>query len=271
MRVDDLPLDRVQELNQFGTHYIDLDVRGPITITFAGDTIAELIDSPLRNEQITWFVPGVDDTDAQLTAEFDLTGIEQANLKFSTWYDLEEDYDFAYVTVSLDGGSTWELLVPEHARAGEFGPAFNGRSADEREATGGWLKESIALDSYVGRSILIRFEVITDYETDHEGSGQGFALNDISIPELDYYTTADMDSDEWQASGFVQIGLQLPQQWTVQLIEGGPNPRVSSLPLDHLNQGQWAAEIGKGGGVLAITPLTPFIDDAATYWLNITE
>jgi hypothetical protein len=271
MRVDDLPLDTVKTLNQFGTHYINLDLRGKISISFAGDTIAELINVAPPNGEKVWFVPGVDDADAQLTAEFDLTGLDQATLKFSSWYELEEDYDFAYVAISSDNGDTWELLTPDHGTAGEFGPAFNGHSIEERDTDDGWVKESISLDDYVGRPVQLRFEVLTDYETDHLGTGRGFAVDDISIPELGYETDVEEGTGGWLASGFVQTGWQLPQQWAILFIEGGPQPRVTQLPLNQLNQGQWTIEVGKGGGALAIVPLTPFIDDMATYWLHIDE
>ncbi|MCZ7670110.1 MAG: hypothetical protein M5U34_24505 [Chloroflexi bacterium] len=46
---------------------------------------------------------------------------------------------------------------------------------------------------------------------------------------------------------------------------------MTRLLLNELNQGQWQTEIGKGGGVLAITPLTPFVDAPAHYWLKISE
>ncbi len=269
MRIKDPSLDVVEELNQFGTHFIDLDLRGPTIITFVGDTMVELFDSSPREEETMWFVPGIDEIHATLTAEFDLRDLSEATLKFNTWYDLEEDYDFAYITISTDGGDSWGLLIANHSTAGEFGPAFNGRSLDERDATNGWLKESISLNNYVGEQVLLRFEVLTDFETDQQGRGNGFAIDGISIPELNYQMGVDEAMDVWKANGFVQTSLELPQKWIVQLIEGGPTPRVSRFTLNDLNQGQWAIEIGKGGGVLAITPITPYTDGKAAYWLKI--
>lgn len=270
-RIRELPLDATAELDQFGTHYLDLDFRGPITISFAGDTLVPIVDNPPRNGNTMWLAPGEDDSNARLTAEFDLSATNKATLQFSTWYDLEDEYDFAYVSISVDNGVSWELLVPDHLSAGEFGPAFNGQSAAEPDAADGWLKESISLDRYTGQPVLVQFDVLTDYETDDRGSGQGFAIDDIAIPEISYFTDLESNtgSPPWQAAGFVQIGWELPQQWSVQLIEGGPNPRVTKFALDPQNRGQWQIDIGKGGGVLAITPLTPFVDARASYWLRI--
>ncbi|MAT95814.1 MAG: hypothetical protein CL608_01505 [Anaerolineaceae bacterium] len=261
-------LDRLEEMEQFGVHYIDLsDLRGETTITFAGDTAVDLLDGPPRSGEQVWYAPGIDDTNAQLTAAFDLTTVDQATLKYAVWYELEEDYDYAYVSISADGGQTWEVLLPSHYTSGEFGPAYNGRSADRNDAVDGWLKQSINLNSYAGQIVQIRFEVLTDSGI----SERGFALDDIAIPELVYESDVEGGPDGWQADGFVQIGWQIPQKWSVLLIEEGPNPTVTTLALNDSNQGQWTIPIGKGGGVLVIMPQTAFTSETATYWLTVEQ
>lgn len=265
-RIKELPKEKTFALPQFGTHYVDLDVRGPVTVTFAGDTTAPLINSDPRSGEQIWYAPGQDETNAHLTAAFDLTDLNSATLTFAAWYDLEEEYDYAYISVSTDGGTSWNLLVPDHNSAGEFGPSYNGRSEFENDHVDGWVKETISLNSYVGQPVLVRFDVLTDSAI----SGQGFAIDDVTIPELGFQDNAEADIAAWEAHGFVQIGKQLPQQWAVQFIEPlGPTPQVTRLTLNDLNQGQWQLDIGKKGGVLAITPLTPYIDSPADYWLKI--
>lgn len=265
LRLDEANLDEIKALNQFGVHYIDLDYRGESTITFAGDTLVNLIESPPRSGHRMWFAPAQNDSSLQLTAAFDLSELNRATLKFSTWYDLEEDYDFAYVSISTDNGQTWDVLAPNGGRVGEFGRAFNGRSVDRNDSQDGWIKEAIPLNSYTGQTVMIRFEVLTDSAI----TGKGFALDDISIPELGYSSDVEGGNDGWQANGFLQTGWQIPQQWAVQIIEDGPNPTVTRLPLNEFNQGQWPITVGKGGSILVITPLTPFTADSATYWLQI--
>ena len=261
-------LDRLEEMEQFSVHYIDLsDLRGETMITFVGDTAVDLLDGPPRSGEQVWYAPGIDDMNAQLTATFDLTGVDQATLKYAVWYELEEDYDYAYVSVSTDGRETWEILLPSHHTSGEFGPAYNGRSADGDDAVDGWLKQSVNLNSYVGQTVQVRFEVLTDSGI----SERGFALDDIAIPELGYESDAEEGPDGWQADGFVQIGWQIPQKWSVLLIEEGPNPTVATLALNENNQGQWTLPIGKGGGVLVIMPQTAFTGETATYWLTVEQ
>ncbi len=258
-------IELTKTLNQFGVHYIELDFRDTVTISFAGDTVADLTDSAPRSGEQMWVVLPSDETHAQLTGAFDLSDVSKATLHFAAWYDLEEEWDFAYVTISTDGGDTWELLSPEHASPGEYGAAFNGRSADEDDAVDGWVKERISLNSYVGQRIQIRFEVLTDSAV----LGRGFALDDISIPELNYQSNVEEFIPAWEAQGFVQSGWQLPQQWAVQLIQRGDTPQVIPLALNEFNQGQQTVEIEKGGAVLVIMPLTPFVYQPADYWLHI--
>ncbi|WP_420641910.1 hypothetical protein [Candidatus Leptofilum sp.] len=265
---EDPSLDRLEEIAQFGVHYIDLsDLRGDTTITFAGDTAVDLIGAPPRSGEQMWFAPGVNDMNAQLTATFDLSNVDQATLRYAVWYELEEDYDYAYVSASADGGQTWDILLPTHYTAGEFGPAYNGRSADRDDAVDGWLKQSVSLSSYVGQTIQIRFEVLTDGGI----TERGFAIDDIAIPELGYESNVETGTDGWQANGFMQIGWQIPQKWSVLLIEEGLTPTVTPLPLNENNQLQRTLSIGKSGGVLVIMPQTAFTGETATYWLSIEQ
>ena len=260
--LNDIPLDTTNSLNQFGTHYITLDFSGAITIKFAGDTLVPIIDAPPPQGEEMWFAPPQNDTDAMLTAVLNLTSLSQATLRFNVWHDLEEQWDFAYLSASTDGGFTWTILDPDHRQSGEYGAAWNGRSDSHNGHENGWLKEAISLNDYAGQEIMLRFEVVTDSAV----TGRGFALSDLQIPELDSIPI------QWQAEGFVQTGWQLPQQWRLNFIQkggGGTGPQVIPLPLDALNQGQWRLEIGRNGGVLVITPLTPFIAQPANYWLNI--
>lgn len=250
-------------VEQFSVHYYDmLDLRGPVQIKFAGNTVQKLIDSTPNSGEQMWFAPPIDELNAQLTASFDLSTVSSATLEYAIWYDLEEDYDFAYVSISTDNGATWDILLTEESSAGDYGPAYNGTS----DSKTGWVDQSISLNEYTGNTVLIRFEVLTDSDI----TNRGVAIDDISIPELNNYKSTVEDGTEgWQAQGFVPIGTQLPQQWSVQLIQDGPEPTVETLPLDTYNQAVLDVEIGKGGAVLVIVPTTPFTRESANYWLQV--
>ncbi|GAB4148748.1 MAG: immune inhibitor A [Candidatus Promineifilaceae bacterium] len=264
-QVKRLPYAGVEELSQFGVDYVELSLSGPVTITFAGDTLTPLAAVPPRSGSRMWLAPPLDNLSAQLTQAFDLTGLSQATLNFWAWYDLEPEWDFAYVAVSVDAGTTWSLLDLEHATAGQYGPAFGGRSAGERDDQDGWVAESISLDAYVGGEVWLRFELLTDSAL----TNGVFAVDDIAIPELNYGSDAETGDDGWQAAGFVRTGWQLPQIWSVQLIENDNLAQPRSIALNALNQGQLALNLGRRGGVLVIMPQTPFTGQPASYWLQI--
>ncbi len=271
--------DELNTLPQFGVHYIDLrELRGPVTMSFAGDTAVPLIQPLLETLTETnpiatnsfWYAPAEDEMNARLTGLYDLSNVSEATLTYATWYDLEEEYDYAYLSISDDGGQSWQMLTPEHSSNGFLGPGYNGRSADEPDDQNGWLKENISLNDFAGRLIQLRIDVITDSGI----TGQGFAIDDIHITGHQLASFAD-GPENWQAEGFVLTGGWLPQKWSLLLIEekieGEPGPRITPLTLNDLNQGQWVLDIGKGGAVLMIMPQTPFAQNEANYWLNITQ
>jgi len=45
----------------------------------------------------------------------DLTDVSTATLKYWTWYDIEADWDYAYLLVSTDNGIHWSLVPPHPA------------------------------------------------------------------------------------------------------------------------------------------------------------
>lgn len=264
-RITNTPTTIEKAANQYGIHYLPINRSGQYTIRFAGDTTVPLIPFAPHSGDKMWLAPQVDDMNAHLTATFDLTGLSAAALEFWAWYDLEEDYDFAYVTISTDGGATWDLLVPDHAETGDYGPALNGRSTRHTDEENGWVPESISLNRYTGQQVMIRFEVLTDGSV----TGQGFAIDDLTIAALGYTTDLETDDGVWQAEGFVWTGANIPQQWVVQWIEDGRSPVVMPLSLDEFNQGEWTVQVPNEGGVLVVMPLTPFIYEPARYWVEI--
>lgn len=259
-RVRQLPYDAVSSLDQFAVDYIDLDLSGRTVITFAGDTVAPLIDAPPPNGDGFWYaVPG-NSGRAQLAAAVDLSVLESAVLEFDVWYELEEGYDFAYVTISADDGQTWEILPPRQPVIGAYGPGLGGRSIAQTGNRNGWVRESISLDRYAGRRVLLRFEVMTDFEV----TGRGLAIANPVITPLETQPV-------WEPAGFAWTGATLPQPWAVRVIRRGSPPEVFPLELDAQNRGQMVVELGPAGGVMVVIPLNPFVETAADYWLQISR
>jgi hypothetical protein len=88
-------------------------------------------------------------------------------LTFWCWYDIELDYDYAFVEVSRDG-RIYDVL-----------DKFTGSSGD-------WISKEYYLNDYINESIFIRIRYITDDYTVKEG----FYIDDISpIAEFDTIET----------------------------------------------------------------------------------
>ena len=80
------------------------------SIAFDGAETVGLTGGQPNSGRAMWWSNRGDDSIETLTRAFDLTGVQQATLEFSTWYELETDYDYGFVTVSTDAGKTWTTL-----------------------------------------------------------------------------------------------------------------------------------------------------------------
>jgi len=104
-----------------------------------------------------------------MTSVWPLIVSGQDSLRFWCWYDIEEEWDYAYAEVSLDGRQ-WQIL-------GEF----TGNS-------GGWVRKVYSLSLYEGSSLFLRFRYITDDYVEREG----FWVDDIHpVPGFDSAVTLD--------------------------------------------------------------------------------
>jgi hypothetical protein len=263
--IDSTPAETIDQIEQFSVEYIRLNLRDKINLSFVGDIGTELINAAPHSGQQMWFASATDDLDAHLIYEFDLSKVTHANLEFWAWYDLEREFDFAYTSVSIDGGVSWELQDPEHAVLGEFGLGFSGRSSQETDQRDEWVFESISLDRYTGHVIRVRFDLITDSAI----PGVGLALDDVAVPELGFIDDVETSPDAYASSGFVQTGWRIPQGWSLHIIREDSHPTISPLSLDEYNSGSWTLDLGKKGAVLVISALAPFSTEAANYWISV--
>jgi len=218
---------RATEVHQFGTDYIELRGAGDIQVTFEAPPTVKIVNNEARSGQYQWWSNRGDDSDMTLTCPFDLRGLQSATLQFWAWYDIEKDWDYAYVEISTDGGRTWDIIQGAHSsdcnpNGNSFGWAYTGVSGGGQMPV--WVQEQIDLTPYVGQETVIRFEYVTDDAVNHVG----LCLDDISVPELGYFDDVESEAD-WEARGFIRSSNQLPQRFLLQLIEFGPEVRVRWL------------------------------------------
>ncbi len=86
---------------------------------------------------------------------------------FWTWYDIETEWDYAYLEISTDGGGTWTTLegnitTTANSNGNNDGYGITGNS-------GGWVQGIFSLAAYNGQSVSLRLRYETDYSVLNEG------------------------------------------------------------------------------------------------------
>jgi immune inhibitor A len=94
-------------------------------------------------------------------------------LTFDTQYNIEEFWDFGFVQVSTDGGTTWTSLanasttsvhdVNAHPTVIANLPGLTGTTSDA------WVPMSFDLSAFAGQNILVGFRYVTDWATTEAG------------------------------------------------------------------------------------------------------
>lgn len=262
------------EVNQWGTNYYEFKVGGEaqnVTVAFSGNTTVPLLPANAHGGQFAMWSNRVDDSDARLTREVDLTTVTNATLNFWTWYDIEELWDFAYVMVSTDAGATWTPI--ETPRTTTENPFNTGYGSAYTGASGDWVQETIDLSAYAGQNILLRFEYITDDAVVQNG----LLLDDISIPEIGFTEDFEAPLDEsWLVEGWARIDNVLRQPFTLQLIRENADGRVISverlLNVADASTGEWTLPLNGATEewTLVVSGLAPITVIPATFDLTIT-
>jgi hypothetical protein len=277
------PAQIESDVSQYGTDYVELRGTGNLDIDFRGATTTRLASNEPYSGQYAWWANREDDSDARLTRAFDLSGVDTATLSFWTWYDIEDDWDYGYVMASADGGETWTPLPTEdtvdtNPNGNSFGWALTGCSGDPSSTEPGdpcdarWIEQTADLTAFAGNEeVLLRFEYITDDAVNYPG----FFVDDVSIPEIDYFDDMESGAEGWVSEGWILSDNILRQGWLVQLIEleEGQDPVITRIPVDENGVAQWTVEnLGRRkNAILAISGLAPVTTEKALYEYTITQ
>ena len=267
------PVQATGTVHQYAADYILLEGEGDLIIEFNGSPRVSLLGNKPHSGRYQWWALRGDEGDATLTRAFDLSGVATATLQAWMWYDLEDEYDYAYVAVSTDGGKRWDLLANEHTTTDNpsgnaYGPGLTGLSGGGEEAA--WSLETFDLTPYVGGPVLVRFEVVTDESVNHPG----LAVDDIAIPQLGYFDDAESGDGGWQAAGWLRVTAQIPQNFIVQVITFGEEPRVRRMSLDADRFGRLTVSgLGRevDRAVLVIAALAPVTTEPAVYEYRVLK
>ncbi|MCE0535332.1 immune inhibitor A [Kineosporia rhizophila] len=148
------------------------------TLTFAGaKTLPPLSlawtvvsNDPDRPGNPVLFSGNQNNTDAALVTEASVPTTDP-KLRFLAKYGAEAGYDYAYVSVSTDGGKTYSTPLPgDKTVDGPFGPALNG-------TTSGFEAHEYDLSAYAGQEILVSIRYVSDAGV-NEG---GLLIDDLTV------------------------------------------------------------------------------------------
>jgi hypothetical protein len=101
-------------------------------------------------------------------------------LTFETQWDTEPQWDFGFVQVSADGGTTWTSLGNESTTSehdpGAI-PAVVQKLPGFTGSSGGWTNQRFDLSRWAGKDVLVAFRMVTDPNTE----GDGWWVDDVAV------------------------------------------------------------------------------------------
>lgn len=201
-------------VHEYAARYVELP-RSKISVSFTGGTRTKLLPTDPHSGSAMWWSDKIDGLDATLTRAVDLSKATSPTMSFWTWYDIEKDYDYAYVAVSTDNGQHWTTLpasatTTDDPNGQNLGNAYTGTSGGGDKPI--WIQQQVDLSAYAGKPVQVRFEYVTDGAL----ALQGMAIDDISVPGV--FTDDAEANNGWQANGFVRSTNYVAQRYVVQVL-----------------------------------------------------
>lgn len=212
-------------VKQYGTDYYEIYCRDQeVRLHFEGDPTVPVLPEVTGEGKFMWS-NRADTSVTSLSREFDLTNMSgPITLTYQTWYDLELDYDYAYLLAS-ENGRDWKILNTPSCTTldisgNSYGCGYNGTSQR-------WLTESVDLSEFAGKKVWLSFEYVTDAAV----TAEGLILDNISIPEIGYRADFEEDNGGWQAQGFVRIENAIPQTFLVSVVSNNTDEVIQKFSI----------------------------------------
>lgn len=151
----------------------------------------DLADPP--EGDFAWWSDMGDDLDTSMVRAVDVPA-DSPLLELLLWYEIESDWDYAYVSVSTDGGATWANLSSSITTSDDPNQQNEGNGITG--VSDGWVPVSFDLAEYAGQNVLLRLRYVTDGAV----GGRGLLADAIRLGSL--FDGAETVTDEWTLSGF---------------------------------------------------------------------
>lgn len=266
-----LPARFETTVHQYAADYYELPSSGTFKVDFSGTESVSLLGSPAPSGAYYWYAQRANSSNSRLTRAVDLRGVASATLNYQVYADIEQGYDFGYVSVSTDGGLTWQGLTAGGMQGLDATDDPSDSALTERFYTGRngqWVAESIDLTPFAGKEIQVRFEYVTDLVL----TFGGLAIDDVAIPEIGFFDDTETLDAGWVAEGFVRAPAELPQRWALQLITFAAGvPSVAKLEVSSPGQLEQSLTTTAGDRrpILIVAALSPQTLQPAAYTLEV--
>lgn len=139
-----------------------------------------------------------------LTREVDLTNAVSPVFSFASYWSIEEDWDYGFISVSTDGGATWTVLPDMDGVLRDTNP--NGSNREWGLTGEGMGTLRFDLSPYAGQVVMVQLE----YYTDLAVQADGWWADDLAVTDGETVLFSDdceAGTGEWIASGWVQVPL----------------------------------------------------------------
>lgn len=118
---------------------------------------------------------GNNETNTLISEPINLAGAQLAYLEFYAKWDIEAGYDYAQISASSDGGSSWTPLCGKYTTLGNSDQAEDEPLYDGIQSV--WINESMSLNDFVDETIQLRFQLVSDGFL----RGDGFNFDDLKV------------------------------------------------------------------------------------------
>ena len=264
--LDDLKLgENTYQVSQYGARYFKIDASGrDIDIWFNGNDFVNRFKT-LCHTKCWWSNKG-DSIDSSLTLSLDFMGKKASSLYFDLWHDIEEGWDYGYLSVSMDEGNTWRTLnapgtTSDNPVGSNYGYGYSGQSA--------WTSHVVNLDDYADKKILGRFQYVTDAAVHLDGMLiKGAKLSEIS-------RTSSSEDIKWFPSGFVLVDDSLEQKFLVRIIKQMKSGQyaVDEIMLDDFNEALYSIRDDENldSVTVVVSGITGLTQQPAVFNLEVSE
>jgi hypothetical protein len=166
----------ISSVGSYGSDYIELTDWPPghskkgKTLVFDGDD-AVYLDNHWTDLGFSWYSGNADLRNDLIFGQAYVNPTDPT-LAVTTYWDLEDYWDFGFVQVSTDDGVTWISLANEHTTY-DHDPNAHPNVLDNLPGLTGWsggvVDMTFDLGDYAGENVLIGFRYVSDWVFTYEG------------------------------------------------------------------------------------------------------